>query len=386
MAAAQQHLRAVRLRALDEPVDPLEVLARDLRPDVGGLLARVSLADHAGRLEEPLEERVAHRSLDDQPRPGQAHLPGVVELVHRLLHGRIQIGVGERDERRLAPELQRDGREVRRRGLRDELAGLDRPGERDPADAGVARERGAGLLADPLHHVERAVGHPASRAMSANRDAVRGAHSGGLATTLLPAASAGAMRHVASISGAFHGVITIVTPDGSHSVRLTNSFISNASSPSSVSWSAKKRKFRATRGMTEFRCERRSEPLSRVSTVASSGTRSSTSSAIRCRTWPGRPPRSAPTCRTRSGPPSRPGRPRPSRPERPRRSPPRRSERRRGRPPTSPPAHRRSSARSRPRRPRSRRSRPWGLLSSGKVVRFRTIGTHSLDCQGGAWR
>ena len=127
-------------------------------------------------------------------------------------------------------------------------------------------------------------GSPASRVMSARSDAVSGAHSGGLATTLLPAASAGAMRHVASISGAFHGVITTVTPDGSHSVRLTNSFISNASSPSSMSWSAKKRKFRATRGMTEFRCERRSEPLSRVSTGASSGTRSSTSSAIRCRT------------------------------------------------------------------------------------------------------
>ena len=64
-------------------------------------------------------------------------------------------------------------------------------------------------------------GSPASRVMSASSDAVSGAHSGGLATTVLPAASAGAMRHVASISGAFHGVITTVTPDGSHSVRLS---------------------------------------------------------------------------------------------------------------------------------------------------------------------
>ena len=52
--------------------------------------------------------------------------------------------------------------------------------------------------------------------MSASSDAVSGAHSGGLTTTVLPAASAGAMRHVASISGAFHGVITTATPDGSH--------------------------------------------------------------------------------------------------------------------------------------------------------------------------
>ena len=50
--------------------------------------------------------------------------------------------------------------------------------------------------------------------MSASRLAVSGAHSGGLATTVLPAARAGAIRQVASMSGAFHGVITAVTPDG----------------------------------------------------------------------------------------------------------------------------------------------------------------------------
>ena len=50
--------------------------------------------------------------------------------------------------------------------------------------------------------------------MSASRLAVSGAHSGGLATTVFPAARAGAIRQVASMSGAFHGVITAVTPDG----------------------------------------------------------------------------------------------------------------------------------------------------------------------------
>ena len=56
--------------------------------------------------------------------------------------------------------------------------------------------------------------------MSASRQAVSGAHSGGLATTVLPAASAGAIRQVASISGAFHGVITAVTPAGSQDTWL----------------------------------------------------------------------------------------------------------------------------------------------------------------------
>ena len=58
-------------------------------------------------------------------------------------------------------------------------------------------------------------GSPASCAMSASSDAVSGAHSGGLSTTVLPAASAGPIRQVASISGAFHGVMIATTPAGS---------------------------------------------------------------------------------------------------------------------------------------------------------------------------
>ena len=50
--------------------------------------------------------------------------------------------------------------------------------------------------------------------MSASSDAVSGAHSGGLATTVLPAASAGPIRQVASISGAFQGVMIAATPAG----------------------------------------------------------------------------------------------------------------------------------------------------------------------------
>ena len=61
---------------------------------------------------------------------------------------------------------------------------------------------------------------------------------------------------------------------------------SRSASPSSMSLSAKNRKFRATRGITEDRCERRRDPLSRVSTAESSSIRASTPSAMRCRTWP----------------------------------------------------------------------------------------------------
>jgi hypothetical protein len=42
-----------------------------------------------------------------------------------------------------------------------------------------------------------------------------GASGGGLSTTVQPAASAGAVFHAASVTGAFHGVIAATTPTGS---------------------------------------------------------------------------------------------------------------------------------------------------------------------------
>ena len=51
--------------------------------------------------------------------------------------------------------------------------------------------------------------------MSASSEQVSGAHSGGLMTMVLPAASAGPTFHVVSINGAFQGVTRTATPAGS---------------------------------------------------------------------------------------------------------------------------------------------------------------------------
>ena len=67
----------------------------------------------------------------------------------------------------------------------------------------------------PWTTLKTPAGRPASAVMSASNDAVSGAHSGGLATTVFPAARAGPIRQVASISGAFQGVMIAVTPAGS---------------------------------------------------------------------------------------------------------------------------------------------------------------------------
>src|SRR5689334_12804209 len=55
-------------------------------------------------------------------------------------------------------------------------------------------------------------GSPASSASSASSEQDSGDHSAGLSTTVQPAASAGAVFHVDSMNGAFHGVITTAGP------------------------------------------------------------------------------------------------------------------------------------------------------------------------------
>ena len=54
--------------------------------------------------------------------------------------------------------------------------------------------------------------------ISASSVAVSGLHSAGLCTTVQPAASAGAIFHVDSMNGVFHGVMMATGPSGWRSV------------------------------------------------------------------------------------------------------------------------------------------------------------------------
>ena len=126
-------------------------------------------------------------------------------------------------------------------------------------------------------------GSSASTAKSARSEHVSGAHSGGFRTAVQPAASAGPTFQVESMKGAFQGVISAATPDGSWRMRFSTPFASHVRpSRSSASW-AKKRTLRAPRFMTRSREASRSEPLSSVSTAASVSTFSSIRSASRKR-------------------------------------------------------------------------------------------------------
>ena len=80
-------------------------------------------------------------------------------------------------------------------------------------------------------------GSSASAAKSARSEQVRGAHSGGFRTAVQPAASAGPTFQVESMKGAFQGVISAATPDGSWRTRFSTPFASQVRpSRSSASW------------------------------------------------------------------------------------------------------------------------------------------------------
>ena len=76
------------------------------------------------------------RPLHEQPRAGQADLPGVVVLAGRRLDRQVEIGVVADDERRLPSQFEAHRREMRRGRGADGARGRRRTGERDAAHAG----------------------------------------------------------------------------------------------------------------------------------------------------------------------------------------------------------------------------------------------------------
>jgi len=126
----------------------------DLRAEVGGLLARVTLANLAHLRGESLGKLLRDRGVHEQARAGETHLAGVVVLLRCDLGGDAEVGVVHDDRRRLATQLEGQRREVVRCCAGDGLGGGHGAGEADARDARVPRERGPGLGADALDDVE----------------------------------------------------------------------------------------------------------------------------------------------------------------------------------------------------------------------------------------
>src|ERR1700728_3815950 len=96
----------------------------DESTELGLRVARWPEPDVAGAPGHRLHDLVVDRPLDEEPRSRGAALPVEAEDLKRgRAKRRLDIGIGEDHERRLAPELHRELLQVRRRVSRDDLAG-----------------------------------------------------------------------------------------------------------------------------------------------------------------------------------------------------------------------------------------------------------------------
>ena len=146
-----------------------------------------------------------------------ARLAAVAEArVDARGHGRFEIGVVEKDVRRLAAEFLMHALDRRRRELRDLDARARRTGERHHVDVADDCDSAAPTVGpSPFTRLNTPGGTPAASRISANRSALSGDTSLGLSTIVQPAAIAGATLQTIWLIGQFHGVISATTPTGS---------------------------------------------------------------------------------------------------------------------------------------------------------------------------
>ena len=130
-------------------------------------------------------------------------------------------------------------------------------------------------------------GRPHSILISPSRAAVAGVSSLGLATTGLPAASAGAIFQVKRYRGRFQGEITPAIPTGCRiTVLIACSPVLSISLRSVCAASAKKRRFCTARGISMVLASAIGLPLSIDSSRDSSSDLASTASASACKCAP----------------------------------------------------------------------------------------------------
>ena len=156
--ASHHQLGPLLAARLDVAHHAVALLGRHQRSQLGGRVEPRSKLSGLGLLGQSADHLVEARRGDEQARPRVAGLAGVeVDRLVGALHGSLNVGVGQDDVGRLAPELQRDALE-RAPGLGADLAPhLGRAGEGDLLDAGVVDERRTGLpvAGDHVEHARR---------------------------------------------------------------------------------------------------------------------------------------------------------------------------------------------------------------------------------------
>ena len=191
-------------------------VAVDHRADIGRRIGGIAEAKLGGRAGDHREHRVGDVLLHEEDAAGGAALAGRAEggghhVVGDLLGQRRRVGDHGVDAAGLGD--QRHDRAVLggERAV-DLLADLGRAGEGDAGDARIVDQRRAdrAVAGDEMERVRRAC-PPRCRSCTASK-ATSGVCSAGLATTVLPAASAAATWPVKIASGKFHGLMQTKTP------------------------------------------------------------------------------------------------------------------------------------------------------------------------------
>ena len=95
----QSHFGTGLACPVDEPFDAREVVFVDERSDTCSEVSRVADRKARQRRQDPFEQLVCDRLLDEQTSTGEADLTGVDELATDLSSGRVEVGVSEDQER-----------------------------------------------------------------------------------------------------------------------------------------------------------------------------------------------------------------------------------------------------------------------------------------------
>jgi len=170
-AAGARHRRArlVQRRAflqpgIDQVADALQLHRVDDGAHVDRLVERIAEPKRLHARRQLRDEALVDALLDEEPRSGAADLALVQpDRVDHPFDRRVEIGIVEDDEGRLAAELQRQALAGAGGRLADFPPDLGRAGEGDLGDARMGDDRlaGAAIAGDDVDHACRQAGLPA---------------------------------------------------------------------------------------------------------------------------------------------------------------------------------------------------------------------------------
>ncbi|MCY1503749.1 hypothetical protein D9M68_378890 [compost metagenome] len=159
--ATQQQGRAFGQGGLDLAIEFVAQVEAGHGSDEGGVSLGIADLQRLDRRHEALGEGFGDGGFEDDALGGDAHLAGVVEATgDRSLHGLVQIGVGQHDERVGTAQLQHALLQCRTGLGRDGCTGADATGHRHHGDTRVGDGHGnqRRLDVDHLEHAFRQAG------------------------------------------------------------------------------------------------------------------------------------------------------------------------------------------------------------------------------------